>query len=1178
MPLSSSLPIPAVPSTILAPKESQPSQPGVTAAGGTTGARFKLVFKGNNLSEQENNSIISPLPHPPSPSAPASSTSSSTASPDPEMKPNSSSTFEQFPTSLNLTQPSTSTSTVADGVGDESETVVVKSKKVKGKGKKGKKGSKQRSKDAVLEQPEGAKADSSTVSTTTAGVAEVEVSTTINSTEMVRTTSLNRVCHHHRGINKGDFRMTCSNNPECKTIWCKRCVEKHYLDLTSSNSFVNGTTLLCPVCRNCCKCSSCRKKRKESTRRAGSLSVAASTSTEGIRDSMTPGIQGGEGAGETVVKMEEIFDDVKPVVPSSTSTVILPATSTPIDPSLLPPSTSALASTSVQPIQPASALPSTVPPPVIPAPQPTSSGILKIRVKPPKRPRSERGAYAPQPDESVYPYEEEVVVAPPPPARRGRGGNRRGAGRRASAATSHQAYTQAASVPQHQQQQQGGGASFFARPPSLMPGIGVAAGGGPRPKRTKKVSSHYDDFAVEGMPNFEGEGEGTHPGSEGPGTPGAVGGRETRSGVGRWGGYRRGAGGRRKFVEPQIESQHHPLSSSNSHSTLPFPSTSILANQASMIGRDGKPRRRPRLSGLSSASSCSELSSAGGMEDDEDDFEARYWDAKEALAERESDQRVRHWLLVPPTEPQPVLAGLEMNLCERQEEEVGFEMDGAHGKKRKEKVKWIEGPERRRRRALALQKMQEEEEAKIKGLSRGVVKDDDEMQDETSKVPLKRSLSWDGTNDQAKELYNHCSPIKPFGDGSSSSSTTSPTSTRKPLPLPTRPSSAPLLSASTSIESVVPPPTRPHLAEAVYSDQPPPYESHFPPSINAPLSSSNAPTPAIVVSPATTSVQTPRSLPSSVPISPSSTAPSDRHPLTNESTCITSEADADLAARSADDKRLGLRLLDAIRTITGTKLAMEAMGIPPSALPAPPSTALPPSTSARAPPFVPPVPSPSSTSPGKSESEEAFSVLISQEHAEYEAIRREERQRLLSTALDPRKVFRAEAKGNDVSLLDRAAEWSGGSMDVDSDESDRRSRSGDAPTGGSLSFDLETFLVAEEPSESVWTASNSTSFVTCSPLKPSHDLSNNSTQDLEDVSPRSIPILETPSKLVPSSHHHLVAPVPLFASEDTSHAWNSTGVPIGRAATPTRGLVMGMEFDFESAIGGDSWISSLGEQ
>ncbi|GAA5959482.1 hypothetical protein JCM3765_002341 [Sporobolomyces pararoseus] len=1155
---------------------------------GSNGGRFKIVFKGNTT-EQENNPIAPPLPHPPSPSAPTSSNFSSTASPDPDSKPSNSSSLlppSQLPTTLGSTQPST-----AANEPQGSDSVVIgsngkpKKEKVrgKGKGKKGKKGGKRKSKDTVLELPTGATVEGSeslpapsTSETTGGGGAEVGSSV---SASMVRSSSINRVCHHHRSLGKGEVRMTCTNNPDCRTVWCKNCVEKYYLDQTPTSSFVEGTTFLCPVCTDRCKCSNCRKRRKEKQKLNSSTSRAASTAGTEER-SVTPSVSG--------VKTEDA-EDQKPTIsnsaavdpfllPSSTSSVSAPPTnSTPALQPILP----ATSSHQPQPIAPqpstsTSALPTSVPLP--------SSGILKIKVKPPKRPRTERGTFVPHDSLSL---EDEIVLAPPTASRRGRGGARRGAGRRGTHNTSSSASTARGYVQVPAPVDEGalggaGGTSFFGRPPSLLArsNVGVAAGGGPRPKRTKKVSSHYDDFAVEGVPNFEEGGEemGPRPTASAASTPLSAGGRETRSGVGRWGGYRRGAGGRRKTIDPFTEGhQSQPFS----QATTPplFPSASTFNNSpANMIGRDGRLRSRPRLSGLSSASSCSELSSTGGM-DDEDDYEASYWAAKEALAERESDQRVRHWLLVPPTEPQPVLAGLERNLSEGKGEEVGFsptgasELEAGPSKTKKEKVKWIEGPERRRRRAIALQKMKEEEDAKMKDLSQDVVKEDDQTQDESRKS-LKRSLSWDASEsaEKSKDLYSHCTPLKVLDNDtalpSASDSTTS--SERKPFSLPIRPASAPILQ---SHEPVIPSEPQQEHSKSAYADQPPPYESHFPPSIHTPLpiTASTQP-PAIVVSPATTAPQSPLPFPISASNSSSSTPAQSPHSvLTARSTSLTSEADADLAARSADDKRLGLRLLDAIRTITGTKLAMEAMGIPPSALPTssqPPATPSTPSAST-SPINLPP--SNLNTSPVKSESEDPFSLLISQEYAEYEALRREERHRLLSTALDPQKVFRAEAKGNDVSLLDRATDWGGGGMDVDSDESERKFRMREPSTGASM-FDVDSFLVSGngeggggDESSSGWHTSNSTSAtastsVTPTASGPDYDIS----ADHPSHSIR-VQIPETPSKLL-SSSHHLTAPIPSFITTDSSHPWSSS-VQLGGASTPTRGLVMQLDdFDFHGEI------------
>ncbi|GAA6018385.1 hypothetical protein JCM11491_005954 [Sporobolomyces phaffii] len=1020
--------------------------------------------------------------------------------------------------------------------------------------------------------------------------------------------ALNRVCHHHKSMTKGEIRMSCTNKPACRTIWCKNCIDKYYLEFTPTGVFIEGTTFVCPVCSDRCKCASCRKKRKEhakETRRSNSTSTLEPVAVSRSSTPRVVGTSSGVG-GDAVVKMEDDAD-------------VSPSTAPPPPP--FSSSSSLRASTSSTLHLPAADVAPSVSTALPPAPAaPPRSGILKIRVKPPKppkRPRTERGTFIPQhhqPGGGVHPLaggghdllgddddeddEDEDDEDDPlgefgfadsgggggaggsSTQRSGRGGARKGAGRRAgsSAGGGGAGHNRASIYPSdahHLAHAEHAPASFFARPPPPLMGFGggivgvggAAGAGGPRPKRTKKKSSHYDDFSVEGVPNFVAEDAADL----------ERGGRETRShgAAGRWGGYRRGAGGKRKSGADASAASALDAGGAGAHPSGPplFPSALPTAAMALMaFGRDGKPRRRPRLSGLSSASSCSELSSAGdgiGYGDDDGDDDDDYWDAKAELDERESDQRVRHWLLVPPTEPQPVLAGLERNLSFGEGDEVGFSPTTTttiqQGKKRKEKVKWIEGPERRRRRALAVQKMKEEEDAKM----RDAVKEDQDP-----KRSLKRSLSFDAS--QTDRSYNHCSPIKPFGDGLAPSAATS-TSASPPdrkLPLPIRPASAPNLSSielePATAGTAPSPEVKPPLHAPHGSDAPPPYESAFPPSVHTPIlpSPAHPSAPAIVVSPATAA-------PSPHPLAPSS---------------LSAEA-ADLAARSADDKRLGLRLLDAIRSITGTQLAMEAMGIPSSALPA--STPLPSA------PLSAPVPAPPAvaTSPVKSETDDAFSSLISQEHAEYEALRREERQRILSTALDPQKVFRAEAKGNDVSLLERAA-WGVGGMDVDSDETaERTTRGGGRDSGVLLHFDFESFLDDsrqteqgrddnhDEPTPS-WHASSSSSSastslvasasvtptsshapsalaMTAPAVDPTAALSHHHAGAAHDrhhhQPPFAIPVPPaTPSKPLLSSTHHLSAPVSSF----TSSSYDSTP-SLGGAATPTRGLVMELDFDFD---------------
>jgi len=536
-----------------------------------------------------------------------------------------------------------------------------------------------------------------------------------------------------------------------------------YIDCTPEKVFINDTTFECPVCLDRCKCAGCKKKRKEiakelksqskkknssmrGTPRATSVANSNSTTatTMTTRRSNTPAgnVVPVEAIGEGLekVKMEEVEEEnqvvplpaqvppppstatQRPSFPTTVPSDPLAAPNAMIDPSLLPPpssdSTFNSSTPTAFPLQP---------------PVPTASGILKIRVKPPKRPRTEKGTFVPlpspvpssdpsyvphhyvppPPEPTSYPY-----VAVPPNRRGGRGGNRRGAGRRSAAATIQA--NEGSSGP-------GSGTSFFGRPPSLGQQQVI---GGVRPKRTKKVSSQYDDFAVEGVPAF-----GTTP-------PPGEGVEEENVGGGRWGGIRRGGRTRRTTTNTLDSPFDQPSASASTTVTRSASLQLPTAGGSILIGPDGK-RRRPRLSGLSSASSCSSISSSGDIMDEDEEFEGSYWAEQ---AERESDQRVRHWLLVPPSEPQPVLAGLERNLSEGGGEEVGFSPTATTGgdgdvemgeRKRKEKVKWIEGPERRRRRAMALQKMKEEQEGKV-------------ASEEGVKRPLKRSMSWDAGESAGK--------------------------------------------------------------------------------------------------------------------------------------------------------------------------------------------------------------------------------------------------------------------------------------------------------------------------------------------------------------------------------------------------------------------------------------------
>ncbi|GAA5941545.1 uncharacterized protein JCM15063_001617 [Sporobolomyces koalae] len=1086
--------------------------------------KFTILIKTTTKRERDHDSTAaaSPLPHPLSPSAPASSNLSHSVSPDPNGH--------------------VSASTLA-AVDAPATTSAIQSseEKSKKKSKTDKRKNAKPLKSRSNQKPKPDETDTAPVVTTPLSSTKEDTPISTTSSGQVSTTSTkpvstNRVCHQHKSLTKGEVRMNCSNLPDCRTIWCKNCIEKFYLDLLPSRTFVEGTSFPCPVCTGQCTCASCRRKRKGLAKEARRAEKTNSCNNKGEavvtagHASATP---------DPIIKVEQ-DEHSQTVIPDSES----------------PPPSSAFANSNVNidatplatvtPGQPSGG-PSTATP---------TSGILKIRIKPPKRPRTERGTFgAPDPTASTstlpystpdHPYAgastdeySPYTVAPPAtPAvtastRKGRGGARKGAGRRISHAPTPLASpsVQTGFIGNAAMAGYGAVSPFFGSSSSSNVFGGHAPGVGAReirPKRTKKVSSQYDDFSVEGVPAFEGGEPVPEPTTKG-----------------RWGGYRRGAGGKRKIPEGHLHHHPHPLS-------LPTAETVFASREQPFYIDENGRRRRRRLSGLSSASSCSGMSSVGDDEVDQDDlFESSYWQAQEeSRLERDTDERVRHWLLVPPDEPQPVLAGLERNLTEPVERDEDDVAAFSPKSLRKEKVKWIEGPERRRRRALALKKLREEEDAQFKGISQGIVKEEaiDADSDDGSRRSLKRSASWDPID--SKDLTS-------TQDGQSS--------------IPTRPSSAPILSSKLEACGT--------LNAAVQTDghlsPPSPFRSHFPPTVTDPLPLPHSyEPPAIVVSPATTAAPSPQ---------PPS-APASGHP-TPELSVTQPDVDADLAARSADDKRLGLRLLDAIRTITGTKLAMEAMGLASSAVssavssaasvptPVPAArvtsatTSRPTQTSSLAATAPPPPPPPSdratstnvTSSPvklsqGSSDDGVTFaSALISQEHAEHEALRREERHRLLTTALDPRKVFRAEAKDNDVHLLefDTVSGWE--KMDVDTEETPafKLEYPEESP-----SFDFESFLVTD--------------------LSPrTESFSQVVTNGLSVPRPLINPP-ETLSKPLHSSH--LVVPT-CSPNPDDTNPWtvpcpagsNHLHRSNGGAATPTRGLVMELDFDFEGIGGGQDW-------
>ncbi|GAA5977702.1 hypothetical protein JCM21900_005471, partial [Sporobolomyces salmonicolor] len=633
-------------------------------------------------------------------------------------------------------------------------------------------------------------------------------------------------------------------------------------------------------------------------------------------------------------------------------------------------------------------------------------------------------------------------------------------------------------------------ASFFASPSVSLPSsdpVPPAPSG--RPRRIKRPSSAFEDYAVEITVS---------------GRAGARGGR-TR-----------------------------PLTTLREEEPAARSANVVLGTT------HGKRRRPPRLSGLSSASSCSDLDLSSGIDDDDDD------DALQPDADK-----VQHWMLVPPSEPQPVLAGLERNLSEGGGEGLTFgelfggvipQDDGAGERPRKPKVKWIEGPERRRRRALAAQKARDEAAA--------------------ANRTGEEEIRLGGVRARSEGGGGPCDPIKPFGSGSSSPSraTSSPLDRRPSLPF----------------ASTAPPP-------AQYSDHPPSYESHFPPG----SSSSMPPT-------CTTSPFHP-TLPPSILVSPASgPAPA---------TTATHDLDPELASRSADDKRLGLRLLDAIRNtltssaartllgVTGggsggggggggvgglaesAKAAMEAMGL----------------SSSLTPPPAPPVGAANKAGPEQDASSPSLAMPMQLDLdlalAEAEAQRRDERRRL-EDCVEPEKAFKPTARGDTPLLLAAGSS----SQDQDQDQDQERGlgvgvggmdvedahQADEGAEGDGAAFDFDSFVATSAAIEDLWAPATTTTTTTHAaaaavgssssstpsaqtPAGPTPDAGALPSRDVEDEIAR---LGSAPSDLGGAT------PVKALLRLPESDEY---GDLLSGAATPTRGLAMELDLELDGPGGRGAW-------
>ncbi|GAA5825293.1 hypothetical protein JCM3770_000902 [Rhodotorula araucariae] len=541
---------------------------------------------------------------------------------------------------------------------------------------------------------------------------------------------LNRVCHMHKSQTDRQ-RMTCINAPDCRTVWCSKCIVKHYLACTPNNAFEPASLFLCPVCLDVCLCSNCKKKRRSSGRRSPSVDVPDDDDatygpppskkkrhrTSSVSEAPVLGLEigGGSrplGAGEAAREESSDSSDDD----ASVSRLL----------------TGAAAGTVVA-VEQAHVphVPAPVPASIVPAP--AAPPKLTIKVKPPRRRDSLDCAYdranpitfRPAPPELPVP----LTPAPAAPARRRSTAPRPPRPPRPPRATP---------VPAPAPDPRLAHSSVFAPmapvsspAPTYNSRPIVPTAAATRSRRTKRPSTAFDDYALDSA---------------------------TSSAAGLGDRY-----------SPSLESA---LSASRSSKGRASPATLPLKRKA--------PRR---YSGLSSASSCDDLSS-----DDDGLFDDALDDAIPMRVEEQ---------------PLPVLAGLEKNLedAAREGESLTFDEFGlalplgvSLDAPARRKVKWIEGPERRRRRAMAAAAAA----AAVGGES--------------------------GDSPTAARVHARASPA-----AATAAKPPSPAIARVQLPAPGetfKPFGSRTSSAPNGDEKPVVPAAP--LAMAL-DDRPPPYESHFPP-------------------------------------------------------------------------------------------------------------------------------------------------------------------------------------------------------------------------------------------------------------------------------------------------------------------------------------------------------------
>ncbi|GAA5843154.1 hypothetical protein JCM9279_001878 [Rhodotorula babjevae] len=609
--------------------------------------------------------------------------------------------------------------------------------------------------------------------------------------------ALDRTCHMHKS-HKAQPRMTCLNAPDCRTVWCTKCVVQHYLACTPNGIFEPATLFLCPVCLDVCLCGNCKRQRLAVGRRSTSLdtpALAKDLEATAPRPKKKPRRTS---TASDVSMAAPVVEQPRRTRKSADASLKMEVSDSEGDAAsvsrLL---RGAVGQGAARPTPMEDVKPSIVPE-VAPAAAPAPPAY-KLKVKPPRRRGSLDCAYdhptiyvpllpsTAAADSTAPPHPVAIAPALAPaatslPAAYDKPGRRRPTVPRPPriprvprSAAAHAAATSSSSAPtstpalapappsaKHAVHPHGAAlAPAPATPGSMLPAptynsrpiMPTAAAS--RSRRTKRPSTAFDDYALDSATSSAaGLGDRYSPSYE--------------------------------IAQPAPATRKGGRQSGAASATMP----ASLKRKA--------PRR---YSGISSASSCDELSS-----DDDGAFDDLF-DAVPMVVEEQ---------------PLPVLAGLEKNLeggagsagesLTFDEFGLALNLESAESLSARPKVKWIEGPERRRRRAMAA--------AAVAAVAAGETETSDAPTPEPIVVDLAKSVSPSIPSLSLPSAVDE--PLRSLGGSASRSASEQP--------------------PASSVDQD----NKAELARAAPDEQPPPYEAHYSTS----TSSSSRPRPPASAPPA----------------------------------------------------------------------------------------------------------------------------------------------------------------------------------------------------------------------------------------------------------------------------------------------------------------------------------------